>query len=142
MVDTRLDTLTGGRLKRVAEYLKGEETFCFTYSEGLSDVDISGLIKFHEEHQKLTTITAVYPPSRFGALSIENDRVTSFREKLESTTSYTNGGFFVLSNECLNLIKTDQTAWEGSPLTSLASEGQLMAYIHAGFWQPTDTAPR
>lgn len=139
LVDTGLDTQTGGRLKRVAEYLKGEENFCFTYGDGLSDVDISGLLKFHNQHQKLATVTAVYPPGRFGALSIENDRVTSFKEKPENTTSYINGGFFVLSNECLNLIKTDQTAWEGAPLTSLASEGQLMAYIHAGFWQPMDT---
>lgn len=139
LVDTGEDTMTGGRLKRVAEYLKNEEAFCFTYGDGLSDVNISEEIAFHSRHGKLATVTAVQPPGRYGALSMQGDAVTGFTEKPRGDGARINGGFFVLSPKCIDLIAEDSTSWEGAPLTQLATDGQLMAFEHDGFWQPMDT---
>ncbi len=139
LVDTGEDTLTGGRLKRVRDYIKQEESFCFTYGDGVSDVDISALISFHKAHGKLATITAVQPPGRYGALEMQGGLVERFTEKPRGDGGMINGGFFVLSPQVLDNIDGDQSSWEGDPLTNLASEGQLMAYEHDGFWQPMDT---
>ena len=140
LVDTGLNTMTGGRLKRIYEYVKNEKAFCMTYGDGLGDVNITELIKFHENHGKKVTITAVNPPGRFGAIEIGHDqKVTSFKEKPKGEMGLINGGFFVLSPNALNLIKNDSTIWEGEPLESLAAQSELMAYRHHGFWQPMDT---
>lgn len=139
VVDTGDDTLTGGRLKRVKRYLKDEKAFCFTYGDGLSDLDISALIRFHGEHGKLATVTAVSPPGRYGALERIGDQVISFIEKPRGDGGLINGGFFVLSPLCLDLIEGDQTAWESDPLLSLAAKNELMSFEHNGFWQPMDT---
>jgi glucose-1-phosphate cytidylyltransferase len=124
LVDTGEDTLTGGRLKRVADYVRGDDAFCFTYGDGVSDVDISKSIAFHKQHGKLATVTAVQPPGRYGALQLTDALVE---------------GFIVLSPRCLERIADDNTSWEGEPLSGLAAEGQLMAFEHHGFWQPMDT---
>lgn len=139
LVDTGENTLTGGRLKRVADFVKDEKAFCFTYGDGLSDIDISASIRFHNEHGKLATVTAVTPPGRYGALDCEASKVLGFTEKPKGDGGVINGGFFVLSPKCLDLIRDDQTGWESSPLNQLASSGQLMAFEHHGFWQPMDT---
>lgn len=139
LVDTGPDTLTGGRLRRVADYIRDEEDFCFTYGDGLSDVDINALIKFHRQHGRWATITAVQPPGRYGALERIQDQVTGFIEKPRGDGGLINGGFFVLSPKCLDLIAGDQTNWEGQVLTQLAASGQMMAFEHHGFWQPMDT---
>jgi glucose-1-phosphate cytidylyltransferase len=139
LVDTGDDTLTGGRLKRVASYLEGEEAFCFTYGDGVADVDISKLISFHKQHGKMATVTAVVPPGRYGALQIKDQQVSGFTEKPPGDGGLINGGFFVLSPTCLNLIEDDKTTWEDRPLVKLASKGELMAFEHSGFWQPMDT---
>ena len=139
LVDTGEDTMTGGRLKRVGQYVKDEEAFCFTYGDGVSDVNIGALINFHREQKVKATLTAVYPPGRFGALDIVGDKVTAFKEKPKGDGGMINGGFFVLSPSVLNLIKDDATLWEKEPLESLASEGQMAAFTHTGFWQPMDT---
>ena len=139
LVDTGEDTLTGGRLKRVSDYIKDEGAFCFTYGDGVSDVDIGALVAFHEEHGKLATVTAVQPPGRYGALSLHGQQVIAFTEKPHGDGGLINGGFFVLSPKCLDLISGDQSSWEGEPLGQLAAEGQLMAFEHVGFWQPMDT---
>lgn len=139
LVNTGENTSTGGRLKQVASYLKDEKAFCFTYGDGLSDIDISKLIRFHEKHQKLATITAIQPPGRFGALDLYSDLVSGFFEKPKGDGGWINGGFFVLSPKCINYINSDDMPWELSPLESLASEGELMAYKHDGFWQSMDT---
>lgn len=139
LIDTGDQTMTGGRLKRVAAYLKDEKSFCFTYGDGLSDVDISALAAFHERHGKLATVTAVKPPGRYGALDITQDRVNAFLEKPRGDGALINGGFFVLSPACLDLIEGDETSWESQPLAELSRRGQLMAYEHAGFWQAMDT---
>ena len=139
LVDTGESTLTGGRLKRVAEYLDGEDAFCFTYGDGLSDVDIGELIRFHRTHGRLATLTAVSPPGRYGALERNGDQVTAFTEKPRGDGGRINGGFFVLSPRVINLIDGDQTSWEGEPLEVLARRGELMAYDHNGFWQAMDT---
>ena len=139
LVDTGENTLTGGRLKRVENYLKDDEAFCFTYGDGVADVDISALVKFHQKHGKLATVTAVQPPGRYGALSLDNQLVKGFTEKPKGDGGKINGGFFVLSPECLKYIDNDQSSWEGEPLAQLASEEQLMAFEHEGFWQPMDT---
>jgi glucose-1-phosphate cytidylyltransferase len=139
LVDTGDDTQTGGRLKRVASYLKNEKFFCFTYGDGLSNVDITKLIQFHEKHGKLATITAVQPPGRYGALKRENDLVTGFIEKPKGDGGWINGGFFVLNPKCIDYIESDDTPWESDPLNNIASQGDLMAYEHEGFWQPMDT---
>jgi len=139
LVDTGDDTLTGGRLKRVADYIKDEEAFCFTYGDGVSDVDIGATIRFHQQHGKLATVTAVQPPGRYGALERSGDQVTGFVEKPRGDGGLINGGFFVLSPKCLDLIDGDQSSWEGAPLTQLVKTNQMMAFEHRGFWQPMDT---
>jgi glucose-1-phosphate cytidylyltransferase len=139
LVDTGENTMTGGRLKRVAEYLKDEETFCLTYGDGLSDVNITDLINFHKGQQVNATLTAVLPPGRFGALDIRAKKVSSFREKPEGDGARINGGYFVLSTKVIDYITDDNTTWEHEPLERLAQEGNLAAYEHNGFWQPMDT---
>ena len=139
LIDTGEGTLTGGRLKRVADYVEGENEFCMTYGDGLSDIDISAAITFHREHGRLATVTAVKPPGRFGALELEGQTVTGFMEKPTGDEGLINGGFFVLDPRCLDLIEGDDTRWEDEPLTRLAAEDQLRAYEHHGFWQPMDT---
>lgn len=139
LVNTGEDTLTGGRLKRVAEYIQDEESFCFTYGDGVADIDISAEIAFHKQHGKLATVVAVQPPGRYGALECVGDRVTGFIEKPRGDGGLINGGFFVLSPKVLDIIDGDQTSWEGAPLTQLAHKGELMAFEHTGFWQPMDT---
>ena len=139
LIDTGEDTLTGGRLRRVSKYIRSEESFCFTYGDGLSDIDIGASILFHQKHGKLATVAAVAPPGRFGSLVCTGDQVTSFSEKPRGDGGMINGGFFVLSPKCLDLIEGDQTTWEGAPLNELASLGQMMAFEHHGFWQPMDT---
>lgn len=139
LVDTGEDTMTGGRLRRVGDYLRGDEAFCFTYGDGVADVDISASIAFHRAHGKLATVTAVQPPGRYGALQIDGTRITGFSEKPRGDGGLINGGFFVLSPKCLDRIAEDGTSWEHEPLGGLASDGELMAYEHQGFWQPMDT---
>lgn len=139
LVDTGEDTLTGGRLKRVTEYIQNEDAFCFTYGDGVSNVDIRASIEFHLQHGKLATVTAVQPPGRYGALERSGDQVTGFAEKPRGDGGLINGGFFVLSPKCLDLIEGDHSSWEGEPLTRLAKMGEMMAYEHKGFWQPMDT---
>jgi glucose-1-phosphate cytidylyltransferase len=140
LVDTGEETMTGGRLKRVAPYIRNEELFCFTYGDGLCDADLGKEIEFHRAHGKLATVLAVQPPGRFGALEIdETSRVTGFAEKPRGDGALINGGFFVLSPRCLDYIAGDETPWESEPMTSLAKGGQLVAFEHTGFWQPMDT---
>lgn len=139
LVDTGDDTSTGGRLRRVADYVKGEDAFCFTYGDGVSDVDISASIAFHQQHGKLATVTAVLPPGRYGALQMAGDVVQRFTEKPHGDGGLINGGFFVLSPRCLDRIADDNTSWEGAPLAGLAADEQLMAFEHTGYWQPMDT---
>jgi glucose-1-phosphate cytidylyltransferase len=140
LVDTGENTLTGGRLKRVYKYLIDEEAFCFTYGDGVSDVDITSLIKFHKSHGKLATITAARPPGRFGTLKIdENGTVEQFQEKPVGEGPWINGGFFVLHPDVIDRIEDDQSIWEGEALSGLAKDNQLSAFKHAGFWQPMDT---
>ena len=139
LVDTGDETMTGGRLKRVVDYVKDESAFCFTYGDGVSDLDISASIRFHRSHGKLATVTAVQPPGRYGALQIVQACVTGFTEKPRGDGGLINGGFFVLSPRCLERIADDATAWEIGPMAGLAADGQLMAFEHTGFWQPMDT---
>jgi glucose-1-phosphate cytidylyltransferase len=139
LVDTGDETCTGGRLKRVAKHVQDEEAFCFTYGDGLADVDIGKLIAFHKSHGKKATVTAVQPPGRFGAIEKSGEQVTSFIEKPRGDGGLINGGFFVLSPKCIDLIDGDETSWEGQPLTKLATDGEVMAFDHHGFWQPMDT---
>lgn len=139
LVDTGEDTLTGGRLKRVTDYIQNEDAFCFTYGDGVSNVDIRTSIEFHRQHGKLATVTAVQPPGRYGALERSGDQVTGFTEKPRGDGGLINGGFFVLSPRCLDFIEGDHSSWEGAPLTRLAKMGEMMAYEHNGFWQPMDT---
>jgi glucose-1-phosphate cytidylyltransferase len=139
LVDTGEDTLTGGRLKRVTEHVVNESAFCFTYGDGLADVDISGEVAFHESHGKLATVTAVQPPGRYGALDTEGFIVRRFLEKPKGDGGWINGGFFVLSPKCLDYISGDATSWEAEVLSAIAADGQLAAFEHRGFWQPMDT---
>jgi glucose-1-phosphate cytidylyltransferase len=139
LVDTGENTLTGGRLKRVASYVKDEDAFCFTYGDGVADIDISAEIAFHKQHGKWATVTAVQPPGRYGALQLNGRQVASFTEKPRGDGGLINGGFFILSPKCLDFIGGDGSSWEGAPLARLAAEGQLMAFEHDGFWQPMDT---
>ena len=139
LVDTGDETMTGGRLKRIAEYVQGEEMFCMTYGDGLSDVDVTALVDFHRAHGCMATVTAVKPPGRFGALELDGERVTGFTEKPPGDDGLINGGFFVLQPECLELIADDSTRWEGEPLGELAARDELRAFHHYGFWQPMDT---
>jgi glucose-1-phosphate cytidylyltransferase len=138
LVDTGDQTMTGGRLKRVLTYV-GDQDFCFTYGDGVADVDITALIKFHREHGRRATVTAVQPPGRFGALDLEDDVVRDFEEKPRGDGAWTNGGFFVLSPEIGGYIDGDDTVWEQEPMRTLAREGQLVSYRHGGFWQAMDT---
>jgi glucose-1-phosphate cytidylyltransferase len=139
LVDTGETTLTGGRLRRVAEYVRDEECFFFTYGDGLADVDLTAELAFHRAHRKHATVLAVRPPGRYGALSMQGTAVSGFTEKPRGDGGLINGGFFVLSPKCLDLIEGDQTSWEGSPLSTLAASGQMQAFEHQGFWQPMDT---
>ncbi|HZE59499.1 MAG TPA: glucose-1-phosphate cytidylyltransferase [Burkholderiales bacterium] len=139
LVDTGDSTQTGGRLKRVAEHVRREEAFCFTYGDGLADVDISAEIAFHRSHGKLATVCAVVPPARYGALALESHRVAGFREKPAAEGGLINGGFFVLSPKAVELVDDDSTPWEARPLEELAAASELMAFEHRGFWQPMDT---
>ena len=131
--------MTGGRLKRVAKYVKDEEQFCFTYGDGVADVDVRALIAFHRAHRKLATVTAVQPAGRYGSLEMQGRVVNGFVEKPKGDGGWINGGFFVLSPRCIELIDGDDSSWEGAPLAKLATEGELMAFEHPGFWQPMDT---
>lgn len=139
LVDTGEGTMTGGRLKRVKSYVEDDAAFCFTYGDGVSDVDIRKLVEFHNAQGKLATITATQPPGRFGALDLQDSLITSFQEKPVGDSGWINGGFFILSPKVLDYIDGDQTTWEREPLETLASERQLSAYTHKGFWQPMDT---
>jgi len=139
LVDTGQDTMTGGRLKRVSKYVQDEDCFCMTYGDGVGDINISELISFHKSKNLEATLTASYPPSRFGALEISEDSVKSFREKPSAEEGKINAGFFVLSPKVLSLLKDDSTVWEKDPLESLANKKQLAAYEHEGFWAPMDT---
>jgi glucose-1-phosphate cytidylyltransferase len=139
LVDTGDATLTGGRLKRVAPYICDEQSFCFTYGDGVADINITEEIAFHREHGKLATIAAVQPPGRYGALHTTDARVTNFIEKPAGDGGLINGGFFVLSPKCLELIEGDDSSWEDGPLMELANQGELMAFEHRGFWRPMDT---
>lgn len=139
LVDTGEGTLTGGRLKRVARYLAGETEFCFTYGDGVADLDITAEIAFHRAHGRMATVTAVQPPGRYGAIQLTGDRVDRFAEKPAGDGNFINGGFFILSPKCIDLIDNDATSWEIEPVARLAAMGELIAYIHRGFWQPMDT---
>lgn len=139
LVDTGENTLTGGRLKRVANYVQDEQCFCFTYGDGLSDVNISALLEFHRGHGKIATVTAVQPPGRYGALTIDGSDVVRFTEKPPGDGGLINGGFFVLSPKAIEFVDGDDTAWEETPLQRLAAAHQLKAFEHMGFWQPMDT---
>jgi glucose-1-phosphate cytidylyltransferase len=139
LVDTGEETLTGGRLKRVSSYLEGEDAFCFTYGDGVADIDITALVAFHMSHGLDATVTAVQPPGRYGALEMSGDRVTGFAEKPRGDGGFINGGFFVLSPKCLSLLHGDSCSWENEPLVALAKSGRLAAFNHLGFWQPMDT---
>ncbi|TDI77625.1 MAG: glucose-1-phosphate cytidylyltransferase [Betaproteobacteria bacterium] len=139
LIDTGDETLTGGRLKRVEDFVKDDEAFCFTYGDGVADIDITALINFHRQHGKLATVTAVQPPGRYGALNMDGENVFGFIEKPKGDGGRINGGFFVLSPKCLDYIAGDTTAWEDDPLVRLATDGELIAFEHKGFWQPMDT---
>ncbi|MES2037563.1 MAG: glucose-1-phosphate cytidylyltransferase [Pseudomonadota bacterium] len=139
LVDTGEDTMTGGRLKRVARYLQGEEAFCFTYGDGVADLDIAASIAFHKQHGKLATVTAVLPPGRYGALERDGNQVAGFIEKPRGDGGWINGGYFVLSPKVLDFIENDSVSWEAAPLAELALRQELMAFEHGGFWQPMDT---
>ncbi len=139
LIDTGEETQTGGRLKRVASYVEAEEIFCFTYGDGVADIDISALVAHHRQHGKLATVTAVQPPGRYGALDLDGSSVRGFSEKPKGDGAWINGGFFALSPRCLDLIEGDHTPWEGKPLSKLASSGELQAFTHLGFWHPMDT---
>lgn len=139
LIDTGEDTMTGGRLRRVAPYVKGEEAFCFTYGDGVSNVNIAELIAFHKAHKAKATLTATYPPGRFGALDMLGEKVQTFKEKPKGDGGMINGGFFVLSPTVLDLLDGDDCIWERAPLETLAERGELAAYQHHGFWQAMDT---
>lgn len=139
LVDTGANTMTGGRLKRIKDYLEDNQDFCMTYGDAVSDVSIKNIIDFHTSHKKLATVTAVQPKARFGSLVIEKGLVSSFEEKPLNEVGWVNGGFFVLKKECLDYIKGDETIWEREPLEGLSKDSQLMAFQHQGFWQPMDT---
>lgn len=139
LVDTGEQTMTGGRLSRIRDYVQDEDAFCFTYGDGVADVNVEQLISFHREHNVLATLTATYPPGRFGAIDIRQNKVASFKEKPKGDGGMINGGFFVLSPEVIDLIDGDDCIWERRPLEILAEQNQLAAYQHHGFWQPMDT---
>jgi len=138
LVDTGLDTMTGGRLRRVKNFVENE-TFCFTYGDGLGDVNVSELIKFHKNQKTIVTVTSVQPPGRYGLLDIQGDKISKFIEKPSGDGNWINGGFFVLEPKVFDYLKDDSTVWEREPLEKLSKDGQLSAYKHTGFWQPLDT---
>lgn len=139
LVDTGIDSMTGGRLKRLTPYLRNDDLFCLTYGDGVGDIDITESIKFHKAHDKLATLTAAFPTARFGALKIENNQIKKFSEKPEGDGQRISAGYFILSPKVLDYISGDSTVWEKEPLEKLALEGELMSYNHEGFWQPMDT---
>ena len=139
LVDTGEETMTGGRLKRVRQYLNDDEDFCFTYGDGVGDVDITATINFHKQQNTLATLSAMQPPGRFGALGLSNNKVHGFQEKPQGDGGWINGGFFVMSPKVIDYIDGDQTVWEKEPMERLAKDNQLSAYFHNGFWQPMDT---
>ena len=139
LVDTGESTMTGGRIKKIRQYVKNDEAFCLTYGDGLSDVDIGSLIDYHKQQKTLATLTAVFPPGRFGVLNINNGKVLDFEEKPKGDGSSINGGFFVLSPKVIDLIADDSTIWEQKPMKTLAEQGEMSAFEHNGFWQPMDT---
>lgn len=139
LVDTGAETMTGGRVKRIREFLDEDEPFCMTYGDGISDVDVTAELAFHRDHGKKCTMTVVQPPGRFGAAEIVDGAVTEFNEKLTSQGAYINGGFFVINPSALDYVEGDEIPWERAPLERLAAEGELMAWHHHGFWQPMDT---
>src|SRR3990172_1084822 len=138
LVDTGIDTMTGGRLKRIKEYVD-DKTFCFTYGDGVADIQIDKLIKFHNDNKTIATVTAVQPPGRFGTLDVKQDKIISFKEKPPGDGNWINGGYFVLEPSVFDYLKDDSTVWEREPLEKLAKDEQLSAYKHSGFWQPLDT---
>lgn len=138
LVDTGLDTMTGGRLKRIKSYVDNE-TFCFTYGDGLSDIDIKELINFHKNENKIATVTAVQPPGRFGKLDVQNNKIVKFNEKPAGDGNWINGGYFVLKPDVFDYLNDDSTVWEREPMEKLATDEQLSAFIHRGFWNPLDT---
>ena len=138
LVDTGATTMTGGRLKRVRKHL-GDEPFCFTYGDGVADIDITSLERFHRDQKVRATVSAVRPPARFGALELEDERVTAFHEKPIGEAGWINGGYFILEPSVIDLIADDTTSWEREPMEALATSGQLAAYLHDGFWHPMDT---
>ncbi len=138
LVDTGLETMTGGRLKRVKNYVN-KETFCFTYGDGLSNVNLSDLIQFHKSNNTIATVTSVQPPGRFGLMDIEGDKISNFMEKPSGDGNWVNGGYFVLEPKVFDYLEDDSTVWERAPLERLAKEGQLSAFKHSSFWQPLDT---
>ena len=138
LVDTGDETMTGGRIKRIAPYL-GDEDFCCTYGDGVGDIDITGLISFHQQHGKLATLTATQPPGRFGAINLHGNDILSFQEKPQGDGGWINGGFFVLSPKVVDYIEGDHILWEREPMEQLARDGQMSAFFHNGFWQPMDT---
>lgn len=139
LIDTGENTMTGGRIKRIKSYLNEGEDFCLTYGDGLANIDISKLVTFHKNHGKISTLSAIYPPGRFGALEINENQVTSFYEKPRGDGALINGGFFVLKPKALEYIEGDKTIWEQEPLNNLALDGELMSFKHEDFWQPMDT---
>ncbi len=139
LVDTGEDVMTGGRIKKIKKYVENDEAFCLTYGDGVSDVNISELIRYHKKQKTLATITAVYPPGRFGSVEIHDGKVKTFKEKPKGDGVRINGGFFVLSPKVIDLIKDDSTIWEGRPMENLAKQGEMSAFEHDGFWQPMDT---
>ena len=139
LIDTGEQTMTGGRIKRIKEYLNDGEDFCLTYGDGLANIDITKLIAFHKNHRRAATLSAIYPPGRFGALDIIENQVISFYEKPRGDGALINGGFFVLSSKALDYIQGDNTIWEQGPLKKLATDGELMSFKHEDFWQPMDT---
>ena len=139
LIDTGDTTMTGGRIKRIKEYLEDEEDFCLTYGDGVANINITELIKFHKNHKKLATLTSVFPQARFGSIDIENHQVKKFIEKPRGDGALINGGFFVLNSKVIDQIEGDNTIWEQEPLNNLANKGELMAFKHDGFWQPMDT---
>jgi len=139
LVDTGDNTMTGGRLKRVENYIKDEEAICLTYGDGVANIDVTKLIEYHKQKQTLATLTAVYPPGRFGALDILDGKVQTFQEKPKGDGAMINGGFFVISPRVIDLIEGDKTVWEKQPMEELARQGEMSAFEHHGFWQPMDT---
>lgn len=139
LIDTGENTMTGGRLKRIKRFVQNEEAFCFTYGDGVSDIDITQSIAFHKAHGKLGTMTAVQPPGRFGAIDIDGQRIVSFKEKPQGDGNWINGGYFVLSPKVIDYITSDNTIWEREPMENLARNNQINAFHHHGFWQPMDT---